>query len=257
MLVYQNVADDSPVLVVRHIMACVDFINPSSPWAMELVSWPNQSFNRIYKKSDMKLKDVIKQTMATLKQVGADQEVLDALAEVTTITKDIITMSKKPAVKVAPVKDAKVAPVKGVAAPAPKLEAPAPKPKVVRNSAAAMFKSLIMAGELNDNEIFSAVQQEFDLDDSKRNYVGWYRNWLKKHGEEIPPVVQGSELPKKVKAPKPAPAAKTKPADIDEDDEDDEDDDEDGAPAKKAPAKKAPAPVEDEDEDDDEDEDED
>lgn len=53
-------------------------------------------------------------------------------------------------------------------------------------SAAARFKELIMTGEMSDDEIFAAVQDEFSLSDDKRNYVGWYRNWLRKNGYNPP-----------------------------------------------------------------------
>ena len=53
-------------------------------------------------------------------------------------------------------------------------------------SAAAMFQGLIMEGKLTDDEIFAAVQERFGLDDNKRAYVAWYRNNLRKKGENPP-----------------------------------------------------------------------
>jgi len=53
-------------------------------------------------------------------------------------------------------------------------------------SAAAMFQGLILEGKLTDDEIFAAVQEQFGLDDKKRSYVGWYRNKLKKDGQNPP-----------------------------------------------------------------------
>ncbi len=54
-------------------------------------------------------------------------------------------------------------------------------------SASAMFKSLIIENEgkkkpKTDDEIFADVKTTFGIDDSKRGYVGWNRNWLKKQG---------------------------------------------------------------------------
>jgi hypothetical protein len=59
-------------------------------------------------------------------------------------------------------------------------------PKERRPSAASRFKELIMAGKSTDDKIFEAVQKEFGLDDSKRSYVGWYRNQLRKDGSNPP-----------------------------------------------------------------------
>lgn len=53
-------------------------------------------------------------------------------------------------------------------------------------TAAQRFKELIMEGKLSDDKIFAKVQKEFDLDDSKKSYVKWYRNDLKKRGENPP-----------------------------------------------------------------------
>lgn len=49
-------------------------------------------------------------------------------------------------------------------------------------SAAAMFRALIQAGDLSDDEIFGQVQEAFDLPDNRRSYVEWYRKDLKKKG---------------------------------------------------------------------------
>src|SRR3546814_12706911 len=53
-------------------------------------------------------------------------------------------------------------------------------------TAAAKFQELIMEGKKTDDQIFAAVQKEFGLDDSKRSYVQWYRNYLTKQGKNPP-----------------------------------------------------------------------
>lgn len=78
--------------------------------------------------------------------------------------------------------------------------------KTARPSAAARFKELIMAGKLTDDQIFDKVAQEFGLDDSKRNYVGWYRNALRKEGASPPDPKGGTAKTPKAAAAKPAPA---------------------------------------------------
>jgi hypothetical protein len=59
-------------------------------------------------------------------------------------------------------------------------------PKERKPSAASRFKELIMAGKMTDDNIFADVQKEFGLDDSKRSYVAWYRNQLRKDGQNPP-----------------------------------------------------------------------
>jgi hypothetical protein len=99
-------------------------------------------------------------------------------------------------------------------------------------SASSRFKELIMANgsakkPLTDEEIFAKVAAEFNLDDSKKGYVAWYRNDLKKKGENPPDPVGGApeklskeervarmqagKAAKSGKAP-PAPPAKMTPA---------------------------------------------
>ena len=79
----------------------------------------------------------------------------------------------------APVKPAKAA--KTTAAKAPAAKSGEKKP-----SAAQMFQDLIMQGELTDDQIFEKVQAQFGLDEKKRGYVKWYRNYLKKQGKNPP-----------------------------------------------------------------------
>lgn len=92
-------------------------------------------------------------------------------------------------------------------------------------NASQMFRDLILKGGKTDDDIFKAVKERFGLDDSKRNYVGWYRNELKKKGllegkpaeKEPDPTPQKPEVttPPTVEAPptpQPAPAPAPQPA---------------------------------------------
>lgn len=54
--------------------------------------------------------------------------------------------------------------------------------KVSGDSAAAMFRRLILAGDMTDDQIFKAVQEKFGLADNRRSYVQWYRKELQKKG---------------------------------------------------------------------------
>ncbi len=67
-----------------------------------------------------------------------------------------------------------------------KAERAAAGPKEKKPSAASRFQELIMEGKKSDDDIFTAVKKEFDLDDSKRSYVSWYRNKLLKDGKNPP-----------------------------------------------------------------------
>ena len=94
-------------------------------------------------------------------------------------------MPKTKEIKAAP--KAKIAPTKKAVpkkAAAKKRAAKAPVGEYT--SAAKMFQGLILEGKLTDDETFAAVQDQFGLDDKKRSYVGWYRNKLKKDGQNPP-----------------------------------------------------------------------
>lgn len=54
--------------------------------------------------------------------------------------------------------------------------------KAGKTSAAQMFRDLILSGSYDDDTIFRMVKQEFNLDDSKRSYVSYYRRELKNKG---------------------------------------------------------------------------
>lgn len=54
--------------------------------------------------------------------------------------------------------------------------------KTGKQSAAQMFRDLILSGGYDDDQIFKMVQKEYGLDDGKRNYVAYYRRELKQKG---------------------------------------------------------------------------
>ena len=137
------------------------------------------------------------------KLIGAEQEVLTYLTEFISLTKEEKLMatkkgttstSKNPAVKKTSKTTAKKAPAKKTSkttakkAPAKKTSKSQQSTPTEYKSASAMFQALIMQGKLTDDEIFTVVQDEFNLDDKKRSYVGWYRNKLRKDGKNPPPA---------------------------------------------------------------------
>lgn len=89
-----------------------------------------------------------------------------------------------------------------MAKPAKKEAAASTKEKAPRGpSASSRFKELIMANAtakkpLTDDEIFAKVAAEFGLDESKRTYVAWYRNDMRKKGTAGVPDPVGGEKPK-------------------------------------------------------------
>jgi hypothetical protein len=119
--------------------------------------------------------------------VGASPEALDFLGTHVKLTlKDKEMASKKPAAKAA---EKKVVAKKATAAKKTNGAANG-EAKVPRESAAAMFKELIMKGTMTDDKIFEKVQAKFGLDDKKRSYVAWYRNDLIKKGEANVPAAK-------------------------------------------------------------------
>lgn len=106
----------------------------------------------------------------TTKKTTTKKTTRKAPAKKSTAKKPAAKSTKKPAAK----KSTKKSPAK------------AKKP-----SASQMFQQLIMEQKLTDDEIFAAVQKQFGLDDKKRNYVGWYRAYLKREGKgEFKPVTK-------------------------------------------------------------------
>jgi hypothetical protein len=128
--------------------------------------------------------------------IGATKEALGYLGQIISVSKqeaDMATTKKTAATeKAAATKTVakKTAPAKLAAKPAQaKTAKPAAKPAKTgekKMSAAQMFQDLIMQGELTDDQIFEKVQAQFGLDEKKRGYVKWYRNYLKKQGMNPP-----------------------------------------------------------------------
>lgn len=132
--------------------------------------------------------------------IGASKEALDYLSQVVNVSKQELEMAttkkqaaaEKPAKKEAAPKAGRRATDPEVKAPKAKVVKPAAKPTKAakpgekKPSAAQMFQDLIMAGKLTDDQIFEKVQAEFGLDEKKRGYVKWYRNHLKKQGQNPP-----------------------------------------------------------------------
>lgn len=129
--------------------------------------------------------------------LGATKEVMEYLGQVINVSKQELEMAttkkqvaaEKPVAKPAAKKAAPAKVTKAAKPAVTKAAKPAAKPVTAgekKPSAAQMFQDLIMAGKLTDDQIFEKVQAEFGLDEKKRGYVKWYRNHLKKQGQNPP-----------------------------------------------------------------------
>jgi hypothetical protein len=122
--------------------------------------------------------------------LGATQEALDFLGSFSTVSKQELDMATKAKPKPQPAKKA------ATKKPPPKAKTPPRKrgrkmrPTTGNETAAGLFCELIMAGKLTDDEIFAEVKRRYSLDDKKRGYVSWYRNHLKKRGQNPPAAKQ-------------------------------------------------------------------
>lgn len=117
---------------------------------------------------------------ASLGVVSAEKAALNCLKQIINPTEEDMTEEAKTEKKAkAPKKDK--APKKAAKGKAAKKEG-----KTREGSAAATFKELILKGTLTDDQIFAQAQKKHGLDDSKRSYVAWYRNNLRKSGVKVP-----------------------------------------------------------------------
>lgn len=126
---------------------------------------------------------------------GADKSALDELERLVPITvkeKEKIMSVKKADPK--PEKTAKKSaakatkPEKGAA----KASKPAKPTDEKKAKPSVTFRELIMQGKLTDDQIFAEVQKRHpEVGDDKRSYVAWYRNDLKKKGENPPAPKKG------------------------------------------------------------------
>lgn len=130
--------------------------------------------------------------------IGASKEALEYLGRITEVSNQESDMAtKKRAAKKSESLVNKSKPsakstkaLKAASKALPSVEKPTRKSKIQsgekKPTAAQMFQDLIMQGKLTDDQIFEQVKSEFGLDDKKRGYVSWYRNYLKKHGKNPP-----------------------------------------------------------------------
>ena len=158
----------------------VKFIPLDATTGLEVLTSDETEFDQRYKPMvDYPVERAAKLYISYAQYLGASEEVLKYLGKLITITKQEFEMATKK-------KPAGSAPAKKAPAKAPAKKAAAKPAGEKKESAAQMFQELIMEGKLTDDKIFEKVQAKFGLDDKKRSYVAWYRNYLTKQGKKPP-----------------------------------------------------------------------
>lgn len=184
-------------ILLERSEASVKYVALDVENGLDVTTADPKDFDRDYKPMvDYPVERAAKLYVEYARGLGATEQAMRMLGKLTTVNNEDIEMAtkKKAARTAAPVKTAKKAATKKAAADAKPTKgtktgkAPAEKKeKAARGpSAAARFQELIMEGKKTDDQIFAAVQKEFGLDDSKRSYVKWYRNYLTKQGKNPP-----------------------------------------------------------------------
>jgi hypothetical protein len=169
----------------------------------DVEEWGKEMFDRRYNVPlhDYPVDKAARLFVSFATETGATEAALDELSKFVNISKKEVEMAtakkaanaaKTPAAKktAAPAKTAKGA--KAAAAPDKTAKAPkAPKGDgAPRDSAASMFQSLLLEGKHTDDQIFQKVAAKFGLDEKKRGYVGWYRNYMRKQGKTVPDPIK-------------------------------------------------------------------
>ena len=181
-------------LEVSRIDGIVTYATHDSSESFQLFETTEQSFDKKYTRT---MKDYPVEKAAALyasfaRELGGSEEVMAVLAHLTTLSPQEIRMATSRNVKNLAATEAKkvIAAAKPKPVKEPKEPKAAKEPKVTggakRETAASLFQLLIMQGKLTDDKIFEQVQTKFGLSDSKRGYVTWYRNHLKKNGQNPP-----------------------------------------------------------------------
>lgn len=178
----------------------VSFIELDIDTGLEVRALPENSFDQRFKPlADYPPVRACQLYSEYARVMGASPDALRFLGALVNIPKEDFEMAvkRKPAAREQSAATARKSATKAVAPKAPPGGKGKTKPvlKVKPKSTAsagrpetpaAMFRELILGGEHTDDAIFAKVQKKFGLDDSKRSYVAWYRNSLKKAGHKVP-----------------------------------------------------------------------
>jgi hypothetical protein len=217
---------------------------PDYPW-LTVVLMPTKEFEAKFARTQDDLLAIAKIYREHARELGATPEALDALGHIIPMEEGTASMAisnsasekaKSGAATTAKAAQPKTATTAKAASPAQETEThdvevspaqetethdtevqkprkqQAAKPRAPRErrpSVSSRICELIMEGKLSDDEIFAVVKREFNLDDSKRGYVGWNRSHLRKQGLN-PPGPIGGNAPKAAKETKSSTSAPRK-----------------------------------------------
>lgn len=194
--VCKDVSHDRPILVVDVSRSgTLTMLYAKEDFSLGVTGVTDHWWGTHLFKSDEQPKALAESFKEYAKHCGAEEEALEHLSKIITITEE----ERLSMTIVAPKTIEKDVPMKMVAT-APKKKA-IPKKKTVEvktapdaapeietttygdpTTASAMFRALLVAGGLSDEEIFAKVSEKFNLEPSKKHYVSWYRNELRKKG---------------------------------------------------------------------------
>lgn len=185
-------------ILLERSESCVKYVALDVENGFDVTSADPRDFDRDYKPMvDYPVERAAKLYVEYARGLGATEQVMRMLGKLTTVNQEDIEMAtkKKTARAAAPVKTAKKATTKTAGKTSTKPAKATKEKKVPAEkkdraprgpTAASRFQDLIMEGKKTDDQIFATVQKEFGLDDSKRSYVKWYRNYLTKQGKNPP-----------------------------------------------------------------------
>ncbi len=159
---------------------------------LHLIKVPKVVFDQEYKLAEKSPVDRAAKIYAEFTQyLGATDEALEKLGQFTSLTSQEVAMAKKKAdERKNPVVPASSAKGKAIAAKVKaKANGAAKKTGDKPQTASQLFQKLIMEGKLTDEQIFAQAKEQFGLNDKKRGYVKWYRNHLKKNGQNPPEAI--------------------------------------------------------------------
>lgn len=187
---------DHSCIVIEHTKKTIIFVTLydmqeiGSPRCLRLLEATPEEFNQWYKRADYpaeRLAEIYLQFGITL---GATPKALSALGRFIHIFDYEFDQAVRVYSDAQPIPEEKVISSKNKLRNGPvvsglsgiKAARATRKPEHKKETAAQLFRELLLDGELTDDEIFKRVQKKFGLDGKKRSYVTTYRRQLVKKG---------------------------------------------------------------------------
>lgn len=166
-------------LLVKRANSQVRFIPLDVAEGLKVLSLSDKNFDARFKPMpDYPAKKAVQLYVRFAEETGATKEAMELLGTQVKLSKDQVAKATTKVVTVKAQDGTKTQ----------KVVVRGEGRKKEGGSASSMFQELILAGELTDDDIFLQVQKKFNLDPSRRSYVGWYRKKLIKDGKDVPAV---------------------------------------------------------------------